>query len=162
MSQATTAIGEFEAALEQAVSEFALDPAERSIRSANVQCAGLSLGMVALHFAYLSPAAQQAKFTLVANSELEVLGNPSATINTYTPEHTMAAYSYDRSSSLIIVNSFSFPDGETRQLRKSDAEALDLSIATRRISNSTVMKRVLLEPGIIRITEDLQKIVADA
>jgi hypothetical protein len=163
MSALVSPIQHFETVAEQFINEFSLDqPGYKTERKAHVDGVNLSLGMISISMAFRTLEEQQKFFEEADRETLETSGNPSAVIRTYDRhESSMAFYVYDRNTDLILVNNYNFPEGETRQLRKKDVDALGFSLATGGIAGGGT-RRVLTELGIVRLASDIEAVIDEA
>ena len=162
MNENIGSIEKLEAACAEFVYEFSPDAlGDDNKRSATVRDLQLSLGMRAMGITYRSEEEQKASFMNAENSMLSLSGNPTAYIETFTEHNFRAIYSYDRDTGLVVVNNYTFPKDEVRALRRSDYDALSMSIATKGVT-SFLMTRALTPVGIYRLTEDVKKAIVEA
>ncbi len=119
---------------------------------------GLSLAMRNVAVIYRSPEEQQEYFLSAHRESLERGGNPSAEICTYTADNMMAAYRFDRTTGLVTINDFDFPEDEIRPLSNKEVNALKYSFATIGMLFG-VLDRGLTDSGITRLNQDLTKAI---
>lgn len=149
---------------EEFVDEFYLGTPDEATRGrvGMVQDIDMGLGMAALYVEYRTVEQQEAFIRYATDEALLAEGNPSAVIKTCTDTSDMAGYKLDRTTGLIVVNEFDFPQEEVRALRSSDVQALELSMGTRGLIKEWESVRCLTEEGILRLVSDIKIAIRDA
>ena len=81
--------------------------------------------------------------------------NPDIRVNTYDPKARLAAYEYDRTAGLIVVNNFGFEPTEVQHATDEEVSDLRFSISPTHLDLGSGIARVLTPGGIVRLTQDI-------